>query len=220
MFVQLMKLIIDCKEERLEPEIIALTINLALNPGCAEQLCDYKHGKGLKLLMKRAYKYKDPLIMKVIRNISSHSSPDIKNQFVVRMNVFRFGKKNNLPLFQTFVGPLGETLVTENDETFLIEAVGTLANLTIPDIDYQALMDEYRLVDWIKSKLKPNSQDDELILNVVVLVGTLCADDACAEVLAKSDIILTLIELLHGKSSRQRDCVTKDELVVYSSTGR
>jgi hypothetical protein len=79
-----MKLIIDCKEERLEPEIIALAINLALNAGCAEQLCDYKHGKGLKLLMKRAYKYKDPLIMKMIRNISSHSSPDIKNQFVVR----------------------------------------------------------------------------------------------------------------------------------------
>lgn len=83
-----MKLIIDCKEDRLEPEVIALAINLALNPGCAEQLCDYKHGKGLKLLMKRAYKYKDPLIMKVIRNISSHSSPDIKNQFIVRTNIF------------------------------------------------------------------------------------------------------------------------------------
>lgn len=77
--------------------------------------------------------------------------------------------------------------------------VGTLANLTIADIDYQAVMDEYHLVDWIKSKLKPSSHDDELVLNVVVLVGTLCADDACAEVLAKSDIILTLIELLHGK---------------------
>lgn len=74
-----------------------------------------------------------------------------------------------------------------------------MANLTIPDIDYQAVMDEYRLVDWIKSKLKPTSQDDELLLVVVVLVGTLCADDACAEVLARSDIILTLIELLHGE---------------------
>lgn len=62
-------------------------------------------------------------------------------------------------------------------------------------------MDEYKLVDWIKSKLRPNSADDELTLNVVVLVGTLCADDACAEVLAKSDIILILIELLHGKFS-------------------
>jgi hypothetical protein len=80
-----MKLIIDCKEDNLEPEIIALAINLALNAGCAEQLCDYKHGKGLKLLFKRAYKHKDSLIMKMIRNISSHSSPDIKNQFIVRI---------------------------------------------------------------------------------------------------------------------------------------
>jgi hypothetical protein len=85
-----MKLIIDCKEDRLEPEIIALAINLALNAGCAEQLCDYRHGKGLKLLMKRAYKFKDPLIMKMIRNISSHASPDIKNQFIVRR---KFQKK-------------------------------------------------------------------------------------------------------------------------------
>lgn len=84
-----MKLIIDCKEERLEPEVIALAINLALNPGCAEQFLDYKHGKGLKLLMKRAYKHKDSLIMKMIRNISSHASPDIKNQFIVRNKIKR-----------------------------------------------------------------------------------------------------------------------------------
>ncbi|CAF1076602.1 unnamed protein product [Adineta steineri] len=186
---QLMKLIIDCKEDSLEPEIIALAINLALNSGCAEQLCEYKHGKGLKLLMKRAYKNKDSLIMKMIRNISSHASPDIKNQFIA------------------FVGPLGETLVTENDEAFLTEVVGTLANLTIPDIDYLALMSEYGLVDWIKSKLKPDSANDELSLNVVVLVGTLCADDACAEVLAKSGIIQILIELLHAQ---QED----DEIVL------
>ncbi len=100
------------------------------------------------------------------------------------------------------MGPFGETLVTETDEAFLTEVVGTLANLTIPDIDYQALMDEYGLVEWIKTKLKPNAADDELTLNIVVLVGTLCADDACAEVLAKSDIIQILIELLHGKFNR------------------
>ncbi|CAF1046604.1 unnamed protein product [Adineta ricciae] len=186
---QLMKLIIDCKEDTIEPEIIALAINLALNPGCAEQLCEYKHGKGLKLLKKRAYKQKDSLIMKMIRNISSHASPDIKNQFI------------------PFVGEFGETLVTENDEAFLTEVVGTLANLTLPEIDYEALMSEYGLVNWIKSKLKPGSSDDELSLNVVILVGTLCADDACAEVLAKSGIIQILIELLHAQ---QED----DEIVL------
>lgn len=70
-------------------------------------------------------------------------------------------------------------------------------------------MDEYGLVEWIKSKLKPDSVDDELTLNVVVLVGTLCADDACAEVLARSGIIQILIELLHGKKNAligRREC--------------
>ena len=95
-------------------------------------------------------------------------------------------------------------MVTEQDESFLTEVVGTLANLNIPDIDYQALMEEYGLVEWIKSKLKPHAADEELILNVVVLVGTLCADDACAEILARSDIIQVLIELLHGKSTAIR----------------
>jgi hypothetical protein len=100
-----MKLIIDCKEDRLEPEIIALAINLALNAGCAEQLCDYRHGKGLKLLMKRAYKYKDPLIMKMIRNISSHASPDIKNQFIVRRKI-SFEKISNTLFVLDFCGSI------------------------------------------------------------------------------------------------------------------
>ena len=105
----------------------------------------------------------------------------------------------NISVFlKPFVGEFGETLVTENDEAFLTEVVGTLANLTLPEIDYEALMSEYGLVNWIKSKLKPGSSDDELSLNVVILVGTLCADDACAEVLARSGIIQILIELLHG----------------------
>ena len=62
-------------------------------------------------------------------------------------------------------------------------------------------MEEYHLVDWIKSKLTSNPPNDELTLNIVTLVGTLCADDACAEVLSNSNIIQILIELLHGKSS-------------------
>ena len=94
---------------------------------------------------------------------------------------------------------MGETLITETDQSFLTEVVGTLGNLTISDIDYEALMKEYGLVEWIKSKLRPDAPDDELTLNIVILVGTLCADDACAEVLANSNIIQVLIELLHGE---------------------
>lgn len=40
-------------------------------------------GNGLKMLMKRAMKFKDVLVMKVIRNLSQHSG-STKNLFLVR----------------------------------------------------------------------------------------------------------------------------------------
>lgn len=39
-------------------------------------------GNGLKMLMKRALKFKDPLLMKMIRNISQHDGPT-KSLFIV-----------------------------------------------------------------------------------------------------------------------------------------
>lgn len=43
----------------------------------------------------------------------------------------------------------------EQNEDFLIEVVGTLGNLNITDIDYEALLKEYDLVNWIKAMLQP-----------------------------------------------------------------
>lgn len=48
-------------------------------------------GNGLKMLMKRALKLKDPLMMKMIRNISQHDGPS-KNLFIVSIR----GKVNIL----------------------------------------------------------------------------------------------------------------------------
>lgn len=43
------------------------------------------------------------------------------------------------------------------------------------------------------------SAEDDLILEVVIMIGTVSIDDACAVMLAKSGIIPALIELLNGK---------------------
>ena len=43
----------------------------------------------------------------------------------------------------------------EDSEEFMLEAVGILGNLTIPDLDYELLLREYDLVPWIKHKLQP-----------------------------------------------------------------
>ena len=74
-----MKMILESTSERVEIELIALAINLAANKRNAQLICE---GNGLRLLMRRALKFKDPLLMKMIRNISQHDGP-IKRDFIV-----------------------------------------------------------------------------------------------------------------------------------------
>lgn len=48
--------------------------------------------------------------------------------------------------------------------------------------------------------LMSGSAEDDLILEVVIMIGTMSMDDSCAAILAKSGIIPALIELLNGKN--------------------
>lgn len=74
-----MKLIAECSEELVDPETIALGINLACSARNAQALCK---GPGLKILMKRALTSQDSLLMKMVRNISQHPGPT-KRLFLV-----------------------------------------------------------------------------------------------------------------------------------------
>ena len=46
--------------------------------------------------------------------------------------------------------------------------------------------------------IKKGDTEDDLILDIIVLVGTVCTDDECANTLSSSGIIETLIEILNG----------------------
>ena len=61
-------------------EVLALCINLAANARCAQLICE---GAGLKLLMRKAFKNRDPMLLKMIRNVSMHDGPT-KDLFIVR----------------------------------------------------------------------------------------------------------------------------------------
>ncbi|XP_063057335.1 kinesin-associated protein 3a isoform X2 [Engraulis encrasicolus] len=174
---QVMKMVFDCGEERIEAELISFCINLAANKRNAQIICE---GNGLKMLMKRALKMKDTLLMKMIRNISQHDGPT-KNFFI------------------DYVGDLAAQICPEEDEEFVMECLGTLANLTIPDLDWEMVLKEYNLVPYLTERLKPGSAEDDLILEVVIMIGTVSMDDSCAAMLAKSGIIPALIELLNAQ---------------------
>ncbi|XP_072547505.1 kinesin-associated protein 3b isoform X2 [Salminus brasiliensis] len=174
---QLMKMLFEHGEERIDSELISFCINLAANKRNAHIICE---GNGLKMLMKRALKFKDPLLMKMIRNISQHDG-SLKQ------------------LFLDYVGDLAAQIGPDEDEEFVIECLGTLANLTIADLDWELLLREYNLVPYLKDHLKPGSAEDDLILEVVIMIGTVSMDDSCAVMLAKSGIIPALIELLNAQ---------------------
>ncbi|KAK3792823.1 hypothetical protein RRG08_038553 [Elysia crispata] len=171
-----MKMLLESPEQP-DLELLALCINIAANKRTAQIICE---GPGLKMLMKRAFKFKDPFLMKMIRNLSQHQGP-------------------TKTLFIDYISDLCSHALHCENEDFSLECLGILGNLTIPDLDYELILKEYDLVPWIKSKLQPGAADDDVVLEVVILVGTVCSDDACAKLLAESNIIHLLIELLNAK---------------------
>lgn len=50
----------------------------------------------------------------------------------------------------------------------MIECLGTLANLTLPDLDWELVLKEYKLVPYLKDKLKPGLYKVELIFQSLV----------------------------------------------------
>jgi hypothetical protein len=79
-----------------DTDLIALGINLSLNKKCAHKMCENNR---LKDLIDRTFKYRDAMMMKMIRNISSHD--ELRKEFLVR-NIFFFFTKIFFDKFLSF----------------------------------------------------------------------------------------------------------------------
>lgn len=58
---------------------------------------------------------------------------------------------------QDYVGDLAAEIRTDEEEEWVLECLGTLANLTIPDLDWELVLKEYNLVPYLKDRLKPGA---------------------------------------------------------------
>ena len=114
----LMRIILQCSDEQVDLEIMALAINLAANKRNAQLICE---GEGLRLLMQRAFSFQDPLIIKMIRNISQHEGV-------------------TKTLFIEFIGDIADAVHRAENDEFILECVGILGNLTLPDLDFTRLL--------------------------------------------------------------------------------
>lgn len=51
-------------------------------------------------------------------------------------------------------------------EEFVLECVGVLSNLHLPDLDWAEIFKHFDMVDWIRNILISNSREPDLILQV------------------------------------------------------
>lgn len=58
---------------------------------------------------------------------------------------------------QDHIGDLAAQINEQEAEEFVIESLGTLANLNIPNLDWELVLREYNLVPYLKDRLKPGA---------------------------------------------------------------
>lgn len=56
---------------------------------------------------------------------------------------------------QEYIGELAKAVMNGPDEEFILEALGILGNLTVADVNFQALLTDYDMLNYIKTKLQP-----------------------------------------------------------------
>ncbi|XP_018377302.1 PREDICTED: kinesin-associated protein 3 isoform X4 [Trachymyrmex cornetzi] len=166
-------MVLNSEDEHVRSELIALGINLAINNKNAQLMVENNHLQGL---IKIAFRNQDALVMKMIRNISQHDS--IKENFV------------------EFVGDFAMALTQSDSQDFVLEVIGVLGNLELSDLDYSQIIQRCNLIPWIRNNLVPGKAQDDIVLEIVIFLGTAAHDEDCARLLCKADILLSLIELL------------------------
>lgn len=188
-----MQLVINFPQNHVAKELAALAVNLSLNARNAELMCQ---NRGLEALTTRVFRTRDPLLMKVIRNISLWTYTLQEDLVSDKMYKYR-------GMWAPFVVPLLELCVATDNHDFMIEALATLANLTPNDLPQKASWDrlvaDHGVLPFLCKLLVPGFSQDDMLLEVVLFVSALALEPRCAPLLASSRILRTFHALFQEK---------------------
>jgi len=185
--IMLLQLVVHFPEPRVGRDLVGLVINLATHRDSAEVLV--QSGLFPQVLL-RVVKTRDPLLCKVIRNVSSH--PHVLEQMheLLQGDSVRMGK-----WLHEFVR-MAPSCVDNPD--LLMELLGTLANVTLPDMPWGELC-EAGLVDLLTRLLMPGFSEDDIVLECVMLVGNLAGEHESAQYVVSSRLPGLLQQILIEK---------------------
>lgn len=185
------QLVIHFPDPIIGKELIALAINLTTNKTNAALISQEDQ---LEALMQRAFKYQDVLLFRVIRNIA------------------QFGPVTNIDIYEKYMDDIIEMTKKSGENTDIqIELIGTLVYINSEKWD--AMLSEGDFLDFVHSNLVSDYSEDDLVLETVMLIATMCRSEKCAEAIANSYVIGMLHELLGAK--QEDDEMVQQILYTY-----
>ncbi|KUF92298.1 polyamine oxidase 4 [Phytophthora nicotianae] len=188
-----MQLVINFPQNIVAKELAALAVNLSHNARNAELMCQ---NRGLEALASRVFRTRDPLLMKVIRNISLWS-------YTLQEDLVSDKAYKYRGMWAPFVVPFIELCLNTDNHDFSIEVLATLANMTPSDLptksSWDRLVTEHSLIPLLNKLLVPGFSQDDMILEVVLFICTLALEPKCAPLLSSSRLVRTLHSLFQEK---------------------
>ena len=197
-------------------ELMALLINLSTNRKNAPLMCEKDH---LPTFLDQVFKKEiksvtlnEILILKLIRNLSHHNDEYkmIFHDYIDLMVELLVTKDSNL------ASRLRVNKVSNNDfeenltDLFIIETLAIIGNMnSLPRIDWLKIVQKHDFFTWIESYLVLDNYEfeDDLILECVITISTLCLQKECCKFLLDKGCLQILINLLNAKQE-------KDEIVL------
>lgn len=185
--VMLLQLVVHFPEPRVGKDLVALVVNLATHPRAAEVMVQ----SGLfPQVMLRVLKTRDPLLCKVIRHVSCHKE--------VVEPMYELLQSDSVRMSKWMTEFVRMALCCVEDPNLLVEVLGTLANMTLPDIPW-AEHCEAGLVDLLHRLLVVGFSEDDIVLECVMLVGNLALSREASQHIAGSRLPSMLQDLLVEK---------------------
>jgi hypothetical protein len=118
---------------------IAILLNLATSKRCSQII--FKNG-GLPLLVGWAFKTENHLTMKIVRKLAEH------DQAMLAVGPGTGQARNE---FVQYISDIANAIGNVSSTEFIVECIGTLGNLNIPELDFKKLLKQCQLLGWIKT---------------------------------------------------------------------
>lgn len=129
-------------------------------------------------LIQRAMSHSDTLLFKVIRNIAQND-------------------KTAAILLQDYVYSFYQVIESTQNSDLQLELLGTLVHADTNR--WEEFMEKTTVLQFINRALVVDAVEDDVLLECIMLCATMCYDDKCAEMLARTYVVKLLDLLLHEK---------------------